>query len=178
MSAPRPIEAPLVDSRFRAAKLMSWYASALFVFSLVYWAWAIYNNVQIVLGGLPLSFQNFDYGVVSFFGVSLSCVFLRIFTVPTLKGLHQHDEIPASTKYWFSVPQLLVSLNYLQCYNTLYCATFSLGWLVLSIVSFCGVNKCIAISKLAAEPRETYYPIEAEGGDHISDVDTVMESHC
>jgi hypothetical protein len=177
MSAPRPTEAPRVDLRIRAAKFMSWYTSALLVFSLVYWVWAIYNVIHAVFRGVILSFQHFDYGVVSFFGVILSCIFFRIYTIPTLQGLHEHDEIPVSTKYWFSAPQLLVSLNYLQCYTALYCATFSIGWLVLSTVSFCGVDKCIAISK-KPESRETYYPTEAEGGEQVSSINAVMESHC
>ena len=159
MPAPRPIEAPpanLVDLRFRAAKFMTWYVNVLFVFSLFFQVWAIRNNLHAVYRGKIIPFQYFDYGALSFLGVILSCSFFRVFTIPKLNDIQEDTVIPVSTKYWFSGSQMLVSLNYffiavLKHNKFLYCFTFFLGWLILSIMSFREVGKCIAISKLAAE---------------------------
>ena len=130
------------SERDRTVKVMKRYVGTVFFISILYWLWALYNIVSYVYKGGTLSIGKFDYGIVTFFLVVVSCA---VFLNSCIPHFEDGGRIPNHARVWFPWPQVFVSANYLLWLiikshivpwnKVLYYSTFGLGWLLLSVVS-------------------------------------------
>ena len=129
-------------------KFMKRYVGCLFLVSIAYWLWALHNIMDYVHNGGIISIDRFDYGVVTFFTVGVSCIAFFIRCIPIMET---SAPLPRFTHVWFPLPQLLVSYNYISFLiktidvapwnKILYYGSFGLGWLGVSIASYRLVKK-------------------------------------
>lgn len=133
---------------------MKRYVGAVFVFSVLYWLWALYNILEYHSKGGVFAINKFDYGVFTFFFAGASCV---VFFVTYIPQYQNGSSLPSLAHVWFPLPQLFVSANYLtyvfaetlQWRKFLYYSTFGVGWFLASIFSYYLVNKWTSLFQQA-----------------------------
>ena len=89
------------SERDRTVKVMKRYVGTLFFISILYWLWALHNIVSYVNKGGALSIGKFDYGIVTFFLVVVSCAVFLSSCIPHFEG---GGRIPNHARVWFPLP--------------------------------------------------------------------------